>query len=104
MRTCDSFNPVAQALRPEGFISKAQPYQSKETLTPEGVRYNQVQLPPLLPYPERALHFGHRAEPRIFTLPQGQNIIQLSRSQTQQKAALFYEPSEAGRQRVRSIR
>jgi hypothetical protein len=34
-----------------------------------------------------ALHFGHRAEARIFTLPQGQNIIQLSRSQTQQKAA-----------------
>jgi hypothetical protein len=40
----------------------------------------------------RALHFGHRAEARIFTLPQGQNIIQLSRSQTQQKAAQFYEP------------
>jgi hypothetical protein len=34
----------------------------------------------------RALHFGHRAEARIFTLPHGQKIIQLSRSHDQKAA------------------
>src|SRR6266478_2707109 len=57
----------------------------------EGVRYMSLSAffrrREVLPSRDRrALHIGHRAEARIFTLPQPRKIIQLSRSHDQKAA------------------